>query len=329
MDEPFLVLATQNPLDQEGTYPLPEAQLDRFMMKVVVGYPSPEDEKLILDRYIDLQELPPVEPLLSAEEITEIKKYISQVYVDEKIRQYIVRLIHATRYPDEHGLSDLSAFIAVGASPRATLTLAAGSKAVAFMEGKGYVSPHEIKSIIRHILRHRIKLTFEASASGVNIEDIIERITLYRNAFRGNGIEFDQVREYSDGDESRLIDWNVTARLNHAYVKTFIEERNLNIVFLVDVSASMAFSSAGLSKRESAAEICAAIGMQALAEHDRTGLILFSREPEKTLPPGAGQHTLMRIVREVLFHNAAYAEIESDFPDTGIIELTTRKPDAV
>ena len=175
LPEPFLVMATQNPIEQEGTYPLPEAQLDRVMLKVVVSYPKKEEEKLIL-RMNNSGEFPKASQVLKPEDIIRAREIVREVYMDEKIERYIVDLVYATRTPAEYGLADLSGLIAYGASPRASISLAAASKAYAFIKRRGYVIPEDVRAVCHEVLRHRIGLTYEAEAENVTTDAIIDKI---------------------------------------------------------------------------------------------------------------------------------------------------------
>ncbi len=175
LPEPFLVMATQNPIEQEGTYPLPEAQLDRFMLKVVVSYPKKEEEKLIL-RMNNSGEFPKASQVLKPEDIIRAREIVREVYMDEKIERYIVDLVYATRTPAEYGLADLTGLIAYGASPRASISLAAASKAYAFIKRRGYVIPEDVRAVCHEVLRHRIGLTYEAEAENVTTDAIIDKI---------------------------------------------------------------------------------------------------------------------------------------------------------
>lgn len=172
---PFLVMATQNPIEQEGTYPLPEAQVDRFLLKVVIGYPNKEEEKQIIRQNIR-GELDPVKPLLDPKEILEVQKIVEKIYIDEKIENYIVDIVFATRMPAKYGLNDLQSLISFGASPRASISLAKSSRAYAFLQGRGYVIPEDVRSVCHDVLRHRIGLTYEAEANNINSDDIISDI---------------------------------------------------------------------------------------------------------------------------------------------------------
>lgn len=173
--EPYLVLATQNPIEQEGTYPLPEAQTDRFMMKVKVDYPSPEEEMLILKRMGTLGPKPKAAPLLTGKDILQARQVVNEIYVDEKILDYIVRLSFATREPAKHGV-DIQGLLMFGASPRASLALKIGAQAQAFLAGRSYVTPNDIKQISHDILRHRLRRTYEAEAEEISADQIIDRV---------------------------------------------------------------------------------------------------------------------------------------------------------
>ncbi len=176
LDEPFLVLATQNPLEQEGTYPLPEAQVDRFMLNVIVGYPDKKQEQMIIRQQVQGEEIPTINQVVSIDEINRGRALTRQVYMDEKIEQYIVDIVFATRYPAQYGLGKLKDLISYGGSPRASINLALAAKAFAFMQKRGFVIPDDIKAIAKDVLRHRIGLTYEAEAQNVSTEKIIEDI---------------------------------------------------------------------------------------------------------------------------------------------------------
>ncbi|MCS6976307.1 MAG: MoxR family ATPase [Gemmatales bacterium] len=175
LPEPFMVLATQNPIEQEGTYPLPEAQVDRFMLKLKIGYPSKDDELLILNRMATVEGPPVAKAVLGPDDIFAFRKVVDQIYMDDKIKRYIVDIVHATRRPEEFGLK-LNQFIQYGASPRATINLALASKAHAFLDGRGYVTPQDVKSVAYDVLRHRIIISYEAEAEDVNSEKIVKEI---------------------------------------------------------------------------------------------------------------------------------------------------------
>jgi MoxR-like ATPase len=176
LDELFLVLATQNPIEQEGTYPLPEAQIDRFMLKVKVGYPNKEDEVKIIDRMAGGQPTPTVKPVTSTQQLLDARRVVDQVFVDAKVKTYIVDLVHATRDPAAAGIGELDGMLEMGASPRASIYLTRAAKAHAFLQGRGYATPHDVKNVALDVLRHRVVLTYEAEAEGKTSEDVLERI---------------------------------------------------------------------------------------------------------------------------------------------------------
>jgi len=176
LDEPFLVLATQNPLEQEGTYPLPEAQVDRFIMKVVVSYPSKEEEQLIIRQNVQGMKQPEVQQVVSVQEIIQARELSRSIYMDDKVENYILDIVFATRYPDKYKLEKLKPLIAYGGSPRASINLALASKAHAFLNKRGYAIPEDVRSIANDVLRHRVGLTYEAEAENVTAENVIEDI---------------------------------------------------------------------------------------------------------------------------------------------------------
>ena len=175
LPEPFLVLATQNPIEQEGTYPLPEAQVDRFMLKVVIDYPKMEEEKMIIRQNINGDKFN-VKPILKAQEIIEARKVVRQVYLDEKIERYIVDIVFATRYPEKYDLKELKDMIGFGGSPRASINLALAARTYAFIKRRGYVIPEDVRAVAHDVLRHRIGLTYEAEASNLTSDEIISKI---------------------------------------------------------------------------------------------------------------------------------------------------------
>lgn len=175
LEEPFMVLATQNPIEQEGTYPLPEAQVDRFMLKVVIDYPKKEEEKLIIRQNLT-KEQPRVEAVISTRDIIEARDVVHQVYIDEKIEKYIIDIVFATRYPQDYKLDDLKDMISFGASPRASINLALASRAYAFIKRRGYVIPEDVRAVCYDVLRHRIGLSYEAEANSLSAEEIITDI---------------------------------------------------------------------------------------------------------------------------------------------------------
>lgn len=176
MQEPFLVLATQNPIEQEGTYPLPEAQTDRFMLKVNIGYPTKEEERQIIRLNLSEGGFPKVKPVVKPEEIIKARKSVRKVYMDEKIERYILDIVFATRDPKAHGISDLEYLINYGGSPRASINLALASKAYAFLQRRGYVIPEDVRSVCHDVLRHRIGLTYEAEAENITQVDVVNKI---------------------------------------------------------------------------------------------------------------------------------------------------------
>ncbi|CAK7002233.1 MAG: hypothetical protein BACD_00614 [Bacteroides rodentium] len=175
LPKPFLVLATQNPIEQEGTYPLPEAQVDRFMLKVVIDYPKLEEEKLIIRQNINGEKFN-VKPILKADEIIEARKVVRQVYLDEKIEKYIVDIVFATRYPEKYDLKELKDMIGFGGSPRASINLALAARSYAFIKSRGYVIPEDVRAVAHDVLRHRIGLTYEAEASNMTSDEIVSKI---------------------------------------------------------------------------------------------------------------------------------------------------------
>ena len=175
LDEPFLVMATQNPIEQEGTYPLPEAQVDRFMLKVKIDYPSFDEEKLVFDRgmknFVDRPQ-----PVLKAQDIVEMQRVVEQIYLDPSVRDYILSVVRATRAPENFRLPELKRVVEFGASPRASLCIGKGAKALALLSGRGYVTPQDVKDVAPDALRHRLVLTYEAEADEINVEDVIGKI---------------------------------------------------------------------------------------------------------------------------------------------------------
>ena len=175
LPKPFLVMATQNPIEQEGTYPLPEAQVDRFMLKVVIDYPKLEEEKRIIHQQIH-HEVGTVKPVMSTDDIIEARKVVDMVYLDEKIEQYIADIVFATRYPEKYGLKEIKELISFGGSPRASINLALAARSFAFIKRRGYVVPEDVRAIAHDVLRHRIGLTYEAEATNVTQDELVSRI---------------------------------------------------------------------------------------------------------------------------------------------------------
>ena len=175
LDDPFLVLATQNPIEQEGTYPLPEAQVDRFLMKVLIGYPSKSEEGDIIKMNIAPDPVN-VRPLVTPADIVDTRKVVQQIYIDEKIKKYIVDIVFATRFPSDYGLNDLKSMISFGASPRASINMALASRAYAFLRNRGYVIPEDVRAVCHDVMRHRLGLTYEAEANNITSDEIISNI---------------------------------------------------------------------------------------------------------------------------------------------------------
>ena len=175
LEDPFLVMATQNPIEQEGTYQLPEAQTDRFLLKVIIGYPSKEEEKIIIRQNMNGYR-PPISSVVTPQEVKEAQAIVEKIYIDEKIENYIVDIVFASREPQKYGLGDLNDIIAYGASPRASISLAKASKAYAFLKGRGYVIPEDVRAICHDVMRHRIGLTYEAEANNIGADEVITNI---------------------------------------------------------------------------------------------------------------------------------------------------------
>ena len=175
LDDPFLVLATQNPIEQEGTYPLPEAQVDRFLMKVIIGYPSKSEESEIIKMNIAPNPVQ-VRPMVTPADIVDTRKVVQQIYIDEKIQKYIVDIVFATRFPGDYGLNDLKSMISFGASPRASINMALASRAYAFLRNRGYVIPEDVRAVCHDVMRHRLGLTYEAEANNITADEIISNI---------------------------------------------------------------------------------------------------------------------------------------------------------
>ena len=175
LDKPFLVMATQNPIEQEGTYPLPEAQTDRFLLKVVIGYPNKNEEKEIIRQNIHGVQAPII-PVVTPADILEVQKIVEKIYIDEKIENYIVDIVFATREPAKYGLSDLESIISYGASPRASISLALASRAYAFLQGRGYVIPEDVRAVCHDVMRHRIGLSYEAEANNIGADEVVTAI---------------------------------------------------------------------------------------------------------------------------------------------------------
>ena len=176
LPKPFLVLATQNPIEQEGTYPLPEAQVDRFMLKVFLGYPTKEEEKQIIRTNVQVGGIPKIGKVVAPSDIMRARELVREVYLDEKVEQYIVDLVYATRTPEKYGLEQLQPMISYGCSPRASINLALASKAYAFLQGRAFVVPEDIRAIAPDVMRHRMGLTYEAEAENITTTDVVNKI---------------------------------------------------------------------------------------------------------------------------------------------------------
>ena len=175
LDDPFLVLATQNPIEQEGTYPLPEAQVDRFLMKVVIGYPSKTEEADIIKMNIT-GEQKTIQPLVSPADIVDVRRVVQQIYIDEKIQKYIVDIVFASRFPSDYGLNDLTGTLSFGSSPRASINMALAARAYAFLKGRGYVIPEDVRAVCHDVMRHRLGLSYEAEANNIGADEIVSEI---------------------------------------------------------------------------------------------------------------------------------------------------------
>ncbi|MBL8878641.1 MAG: AAA family ATPase [Phycisphaerales bacterium] len=176
LEEPFLVLATQNPIEQEGTYPLPEAQVDRFMLKIMVDYPTRDEERVILDRMGHNRGVPHVEPVMDPQQVLAARGVLDEIYIDDRVKDYIVTLVHATRRPAEFRLKEIASWIQYGASPRATIYLALGARAMAFLAGRGFVTPQDVKDIAPDVLRHRVIVSYEAEAEEKTSDDAVRYV---------------------------------------------------------------------------------------------------------------------------------------------------------
>ena len=336
LPDPFLVLATQNPIDQEGTYPLPEAQVDRFMLKLSIGYPTKADERKILDVMARTEKLEAPSAVIGPDEIIAARKVVDSIYMDDKIKDYVVDLVFATRTPEDFGL-DIAPLLEYGASPRATINLTLAAKARAFLNGRGFVTPQDVKgrrarghASPRHRLlrgggrgtrfrRDRQPYSRQRGSAVIpkEILDKVRRIQImtsrmvtdvmsghYESVFKGRGMEFSEVRPYQVGDDVRAIDWNVTARTGSAHVKEYVEERELTVMILFDASTSLDVGTKGQTKREIAAELCAVLAFTAVRNNDKVGLIVFTDRIELFVPPKKGKRHVLRVIREILAHEA-------------------------
>ena len=277
---PFLVLATQNPIETEGTYALPEAQVDRFMLKVLVGYPSSTEEFVVVERMTGV--IQAVQKVLGTEQLLRLQEEADGIYVDPALIEYAVRIVSASRSPKLVGLTELERYIMYGASPRASINLILTARALAFVRGRDYVLPQDVVDMALDVMRHRLVLSYEALSDNVAsdhiLQQILDRIPIpvvplhdhppaastperilqridwqvirrldgllqgdYRSLFYGYGVDFADLREYQPDDDIRYIDWNVTARMDSPYVRQYVEDREITAWFLLDMSPSMDF----------------------------------------------------------------------------------------
>src|SRR3990170_3590629 len=283
LPEPFLVLATQNPIESEGTYPLPEAQVDRFMFKVVITYPSYHEEMDVVERVTT--SLPELAPVIHSNDLLAMQRLADAIYVDPKVMDYAVTLATATRRPGEFGLPEMAKYIAYGASPRASVNMILGAKAMAVMETPAKVLRRLEFKVIRRL-------------DGFLFGD-------YRGIFYGPSLDLAEVREYQPGDEIKRIDWNVTARMNRLFIRQYLEERELTAWLLVDLSPSMAFGTRRRLKRELAIEF-AGVASYIIARHgDKVGVMTFPGAEVPIIPPRAGRRHTLRLLHTLQRGDAA------------------------
>ena len=333
LPSPFLVMATQNPIEQEGTYELPEAQVDRFMLKVIIDYPTLQEEKKIVRAHLN-DSFDKVLPVIDTNRIVKARELVKQVYIDERIEQYIADIVFATRYPEQYKLNEMKNYISFGGSPRASINLALAARANAFIKRRGYVVPEDVRSVAYDVLRHRIrsggckhqsrrycKRNSQQGRGALNFSlmetsELLSRVRRieiktraltnnifageYHSAFKGRGMSFAEVREYQPGDDIRDIDWNVTARMNRPYIKIYEEERELTVMLLIDLSASQMFGTRQRSQRDLATEIAATLAFSAMQNNDKIGVIFFTDRIEKFIPPQKGRKHVLYIIRELL-----------------------------
>ncbi len=296
LPQPFLVLATQNPLEQEGTYPLPEAQVDRFMLKAKISYPKKQEERDIVRMNLSGAGMPQVNKVISPEDIIKARKVVEDVYMDEKIEKYIIDIIFATREPAEGRTRRLPRRAAPPHRPD--------------VRGRGR-KHHLGRDHHRHPQQRNRTLTMQQTEN-----DILKRVRKieiktrglsneifagkYHTAFRGRGMSFSEVREYRAGDDVRDIDWNVTARSRKPHIKIYEEERELTMMLLVDVSASRMFGTTERLKKNIITEIAAVLAFSAAQNNDKVGCIFFSDKVEKFIPPKKGRSHILMIIRELV-----------------------------
>src|SRR5437868_387461 len=270
--DPFLVMATQNPIESEGTYPLPEAQVDRFMLKVVIGYPEHDEELTIVQRQL----VPPPElrQALSLEDLRALQAAVFDVYVDPALVSYAVALATATREPAGHGLPQLAEYVAFGASPRGPISLVQAARALALVQGRDYVVTDDLRALVKDALRPGD----------------------YRSTLLGRGTELAQVRPYVPGDDVRRIDWNVTARTLEPHVRVDLAERVLVTWLVLDTSPSMQFGTADRRKADVAEGVAIAVGHVATRRGNRLGAITFGDSEPRSLPARQGRIGLLGLL---------------------------------
>eukprot|EP00913_Durusdinium_trenchii_P023376 g21954.t1 len=316
LSDPFFVLATQNPIEQEGTYPLPEAQQDRFMFKVFVDYPSFDEEKQIAKTTTTVQ-VDDIKPVLSGKEILELQKIVRQVPVTDHVVEYALALVRQTRIREAGAPEFVKEWLSWGAGPRAVQNLLLGGKTRALLEGRSHVSTDDIAALAKPVLRHRIVTNFTAESEGITPDDVITRLALsrisrlevkarhivegflsglHRSPYFGQSVEFVQHREYVQGDDIRRIDWKVWSKTDKYYIKQFEEDTNLRTNLVVDLSESMLFGSGAETKYEYACTIAASLAYLLLRQQDSVGLVAFDDQVRMQLPPRSKQNHLHAIL---------------------------------
>ncbi len=337
---PFVVMATQNPIEIEGTYALPEAQVDRFMMKILIGYPSEEEEFVIVQRVTG--DAMPVGPVTSTDALLEMQAAVRKLYVDPSLMIYAVKLVAATRAPEKCGLPDYQRFIQYGASPRASIAMIEAGRALAYIRGRDYVLPADVVDVAADVLRHRLVPSYEALVGGPDArtrssarscapcrprfwippvpqvpDHILRRLELpvvrrlegllqgdYRSPSRGDGLDLADLREYQFHDDVRRIDWNATARLDTPYVREYLEDREIPVWFLLDMSPSMMFEGVSISKHAVLMEFAVLMCRLMLGRGNRTGAMMFSSGVDRAIPARGGRQQLLQILSTVAEHRA-------------------------
>ena len=333
MDEPFMVLATQNPIEQEGTYRLPEAQVDRFLLKVLLTYPTKEEELEILKRV--QHGMPTVSRVAGQEELIRARELAKKLYVDPRVEEFIVRIVDCTRHPDQYEAARLKPFIEFGASPRATLGLSIAARSKAILQGRAFVTPQDVKDVALEVMRHRIMPTYEAEAEGVDTDWLVAEIlrtvivprpvavdrtilrrvhTLslrtrrqaggqllggYRSTIKGQGLEYEESRVYEPGDEIRHLDWKVTARKGVPHTKRYSEERQLRLLISVDVSDAMRFGGSRRTKLNTALTGAALFAYAAVREGDTVEVMLESERDSRHFGPLRREKTFWQMLGEI------------------------------